>query len=100
MDEDTKIIWERFLNPEIPDTDLMVASLFITAFEILQNSIIERVKRFFIEGSGNDEPVINKKYRTNALTLDKSPLRAALQWLKQFKAIDDNDIEKLNVINA
>ena len=100
MDEDTKIIWERFLNPEIPNTDLMVASLFITAFEILQDSIIERVKRFFIEGSGNDEPVINKKYRTNVLTLDKRPLWASLQWLKQFKAIDDSDIEKLNVINA
>ncbi len=100
MDEDTKIIWERFLNPKPPETDLMVASLFITAFEMLQDSVVVRVKAFFTEDINNGEAVINKKYRTDVLTLDKSPLWASLQWLKQFKAIDDSDIEKLNVINA
>lgn len=100
MNDDTKVIWERFLNPETHKTDFMVAALFITAFEMLQDNIIERVKTFFIEGYSNGEAVINKKYRTDVLTLDKSPLRASLQWLKQFKAIDDSDIEKLNMINA
>ncbi len=78
----------------------MVASLFITAFEILQDSIIVRVKAFFIEDVNNGEAVINKKYRTDVLALDKSPRWASLQWLKQFIAIDDSDIEKLDVINA
>lgn len=48
MNDDTKIAWERYLNPEILRTNLIVASLFITAFEMLKDSIIGQVKYFFI----------------------------------------------------
>ena len=100
MDDDTKVTWERFLNPEILRTNLIVASLFITAFEMLKDSIIERAKEFFIDGFNEDGWIVNKKYKTDVLALNKSPLYASLQCLKKFEAIDESDIERFNEIKA
>ena len=32
--------WERFLDPEIVKPSLFIATMFITTFEILKNSIV------------------------------------------------------------
>lgn len=98
MNEDDKIKWERFLNPEILRTNLIVCSLFITAFEMLKDSIIERVKEFFINGFDKNGWIISEKYKTEVLALSKSPLHASLEWLKKLDVIDDKDIEIFNEI--
>jgi len=64
MNENVKIKWERFLNPEILRTNLIVASLFITAFEMLRDSVIERAKEFFIHGFNKDGWIISDRYKT------------------------------------
>jgi hypothetical protein len=100
MNENVKIKWERFLNPEILRTNLIVASLFITAFDMLKDSVIERAKEFFIHGFNKDGWIISDRYKTEVLALNKSPLYASLEWLKNFEAIDDSDIEKFDEIKS
>lgn len=98
MDNDVKLSWERFLNPEILRTNLIVASLFITAFEMLKDSIIGRIREFFTDGFNENGWIVNKNYKTKVLRLNKSPLYASLEWLKGMNVIDDQDIEEFNKI--
>jgi len=100
MNENVKTTWERFLNPEVLRTNLIVASLFITAFEMLKDSIIERAKEFFINGFNEDGWIVDEKYKTEVLALNKSPLYASLEWLKNLKAINEKDIKKFDEIKS
>ena len=98
MDDDIRLSWERFLNPEILRTNLIVASLFITAFEMLKDSIIGRIRDFFTGGFDENGWIVNDNYKTKVLSLNKSPLYASLEWLKGMNVIDDEDIEEFNKI--
>lgn len=98
MDNDVRFSWERFLNPEILRTNLIVASLFITAFEMLKDSIIGRIREFFTDGFNENGWIVNENYKTKVLSLNKSPLYASLEWLKGMNVIDDEDIEEFNKI--
>lgn len=50
MNEHIRQSWERFLNPETLRSNLIVASIFLAAYEILRQSIIERIRDFYIKG--------------------------------------------------
>jgi hypothetical protein len=41
MDNNNQAKWERFLDPGVLRPNLILAPLYIAAFEILKNSIIE-----------------------------------------------------------
>ncbi|MFZ5453916.1 MAG: hypothetical protein ACOZF2_18845 [Thermodesulfobacteriota bacterium] len=93
MEDDIRISWERFLNPDVLRTNLIVASLYITAFEMLKESIIERPKEYFSVGYDKNGLIVDEKYNIKVLSLNKSPLYASLSWLKDMDAIDSNDID-------
>lgn len=98
MDNEIEKSWERFLNPEILRANLIVASLYITAFEMLKESIIGRIKDFFTDGFNENGWIINERYRSEVLCLNSSPLYSSLLWLKNMDAITDDDIENFNEI--
>lgn len=93
MENNTQISWERFLNPEILRSNLIVASLYITAFEMLKDTIISRIHDFYIIGFEDDKEIISSDYKTKVLSLNNSPLYASLEWLKQNDVIDDQDMK-------
>ncbi len=97
MDDDIRAKWERFLDPEVLRPNLILASIYIAAFEILKDSIIERLRDFYVSGfDKNGDTVIPEYY--DILAKDKSPIYASLKWLKESKAITDEDIEKFNKV--
>jgi hypothetical protein len=84
--------WAKFLNPEVLRSNLIATSIFLAAYEMLRASVIERIRSFFIGGFEEGEWIVSDDYRAKCLSLDKSPLRASLLWLKQMSVIDDADI--------
>ncbi len=90
--------WAKFLDPEVLRSNLIVASIFLAAYETLRTSIIDRIRSFFTFEFRNGEWVAGGDYQTKCLALDKSPLRASLLWLKQMSAIDDADIARVDSI--
>jgi hypothetical protein len=79
---------EDFLNPEILRPKLIVASIYITAFELLKSTIVERIRSFYtLGGLDNDDP----DYKSKVLSRNRSPVYASLEWLKESEAIDDAD---------
>jgi len=90
--------WERFLKPENLKNNMIVLSLFVTSYEILKDSIIERIRSFYTDGFDEKGWIVNKEYQTKVIILNKSPVYASLEWLKNRKAIDENDIKQFNEI--
>ena len=93
MNDDIKTSWERFLNPETLRSNLIIASIFISAFEILKECILERPKEFYTTGFDENGLIVNAKYKKAVLSLNKSPVYASLSWLKDLDAIEKEDIE-------
>ena len=83
MDNEIRDGWEAFLNPEKLKCNMIVASLFITGFEILKQSIIEHIYYFFSYGFDKNGPKIDEKYRIDVLNRNNSKLYASLSWLKE-----------------
>ncbi len=54
MEDDIKRSWERFLDPDSLRSNLIIASIFITAYEMLEDSIVDRIRTFFINGFNED----------------------------------------------
>ena len=98
MEDNTNLSWERFLNPEILRTNLIVAGLFIAAFEMLKDSIIGRIRDFFTNGFDETGRIISDDYKSKVLSLNRSPLYASLSWLKGMNVINDKDIEEFEMI--
>lgn len=84
--------WEELLTPEIARSKLIGASIFITAFEVLKQSILGRPRTFFAEGFDKDGAVVGNDYQAAVLSRSKSPTYASLDWLKHLGAISDADI--------
>ena len=94
MNENVQKNWERFLNPESLKENLVISSLYITSFEILKDSIISKIKDFFIEGFDEKGFIYSEKYNKEVLSLDnkKRPLQASFLWLKKYDVINDDDL--------
>lgn len=99
MGEDYMEQWERFLTPQILRTTMITVSVFITTFELLKDSIIERIRDFYWtgyeEGLGD---IIDPAYNTKVLSINNSPLYASLIWLKNSGAISEDDIAKFDIV--
>jgi hypothetical protein len=90
--------WERLLNPKVLRNNLIVASLFITVFEILNDSIVDRIRYFFTNGFYENGLIIDKEYAEKVLSRNRSPVYASLDWLRENSAIDASDIHKFDAI--
>ena len=92
--------WEKFLTPGVMHERLVSASLYITAFELLNESIIGRLRSFYMVGFDENGDVIGEKYETAVLTRNKSPLYASLNWLFENDVIDENDLQTFEQLKA
>lgn len=98
MDEKVKASWERVLHPETLKTNIITASIFSMAFEILKSSIIEKIEGFFTNGFNENGMIVSPEYKEKVLALNRSPLYASLKWLQDMTAIDDKDLESFEHI--
>lgn len=98
MDEKVKASWERVLHPETLKSNIITASIFSMAFEMLKSSIIERIEGFFTNGFDENGMIVSPEYKEEVLSLKRSPLYASLKWLQNMGAIDNADLEKFEHI--
>jgi hypothetical protein len=85
--------WERLLDPDVVRPSLFAATIFITVFEILKDSVVDKVRTFYTNGFDEDGEIVNGDYKRKVLALNKSVLYASLSWLQQHEAIDEQDLK-------
>lgn len=83
--------WERVLDPEVVRLSLFLVTMFITMFEILQDSIVDDLRDFCSSGVDENGPSVDPEYKSKVLCKNKSPLYASLQWLREHEVIKDED---------
>lgn len=89
--------WE-WLNPETLRSRLTSASLYIAAYELLEDAIVERIRDFYMVGSTYKDIIFkgsdhHKDYQSQVLSKSNraNPLFASLEWLKESEAIRQED---------
>lgn len=92
MDEKVRQSWERFLNPDTLRSNLIVASIFLSAYEILRQSIVERIRDFYSSGFDSSGVTVDPRYEAEVLCKNRSPVYASLAWLKESEAIEEVDV--------
>lgn len=95
---ETKSSWEKFLHPETLRGNLIAIALFISAFEMFKDRVIEKPETLFLNGFDQNGPIVDEKYKTEVLSKSKSRIHASLLWFKEMEAIDDDDIESFDII--
>lgn len=84
--------WEQFLDPDVVRPSLFMATMFITAFEILKNSIVDRIRGFYSNEWSGQGAVESQEYKADVLSRHKSRVYASLNWLHESQAINDDDL--------
>lgn len=92
MVEDIKASWERFLNPDTLKKNIITASVYSMAFEILKNSIEDKIQEFYTNGFDDKGLIISEDYKNEVLKLHRSRIYASFEWLKKHDAINDTDL--------
>jgi len=85
--------WERFLDPDVVRPSLFMATMFITTFEILKDSIVSRIRDFYSDGLNENGAIVSPEYEANVLSRNKSAVYASLNWLHESQAINDEDLK-------
>ena len=90
--------WERFLDPEIVKASLFLATMYITTFKILKNSIVDRIKHFYSIGWSEEGLTQSPEYHTEVLGRNASPVYASLNWLHEHEAISEEDLKTFELL--
>ncbi len=90
--------WESFLNPEIVRGRLLSASMYITAHELLKDSIVDRVRDFYAESWNATGSHPGPEYQQEVLARNRSAVYASLDWLREHKAIGEEDIKLFEAV--
>lgn len=98
MDEKVRASWERTLHPETLKCNIITASIFSMAFEMLKSSIHEKIQDFFMDGFDQNAIIVSPKYKEKVLSLHKNPLIASLKWLQNMEAINVKDLKTFQYI--
>ncbi|MCD6366663.1 MAG: hypothetical protein J7L46_03885 [Bacteroidales bacterium] len=92
MNDDTSIAIEKAFNPEVLRSNLITVSVYITAFELLKECVLERPKEMYTSGFDSNGFIVDQeKYKNEVLSLNKSPLYASLKWLIKHGALAEDD---------
>jgi hypothetical protein len=92
--------WERFLDPDVVRPSLFMATMFITTFEILKNSIVDRIRDFYSIGWTEEGATVSPEYKAKVLSRDKSPVYASLNWLHENQVINNDDLETFEKLKS
>jgi hypothetical protein len=92
MSNQSATSWEGFLNPDTLRPNLIDASIYISSFEILRTTIVDRIKDFFTNGFDQNGWRVSPEYQSTVLSKNRSAVYASLAWLKERDAIYDSDM--------
>lgn len=93
--------WIKFLNPDEVKFNLISASIFITAYDNLITTVIDKTKDFYIDGFDENGYIINDDYKIQVKQLYKKDIViASLLWLEKNNAITSEEVERVKIFKS
>ena len=95
--KDIKREAEEILNKDGIRLRLMFTSLYLTAYEILKDAIIEPIKDFFVFDESNADMVsaYESELKISLKKRGETGLIPSCEWLKKMEVYDDADIDTI-----
>jgi hypothetical protein len=94
--------WEKFLDADGVKSNLVRASLYLLSYELLKNSIVDKIKDMYCTGFMNDENTYsedyNKKVVHRHINGKQNIFLSSLHWLEENGAISKEDIVEIGQI--
>jgi hypothetical protein len=59
--------WEKFLDPDVVRPSLFMATMFITTFEILKDSIVDDIRDFYTTGFDEHGLTVGPDYQASVV---------------------------------
>lgn len=84
--------WKKLLDRRTLRANLINASLYLAAWELLEDAVIKQIKQFYLLGD-NDNKTLFAKYNDAVLSRHKYEFRASLLWFLEMGAIDASDLD-------
>jgi hypothetical protein len=102
MAKDSFDSWEKFLNPDELKSSLIRASIYLSAYELFKNSIIDHSRGFFAsewkfnDKTGEIETIISKSYKDKVRSLyPKDEFHSCCLWFFENKAMSQQDLDSI-----
>lgn len=96
---DARASWDKFLNPLTLKHNLIAASVFLAAYEMLKDALIDQLREFYSHSWSQDGGwEISERYRQHVLSLDKKEMVACAKWFRQAGALSDDDLRVLKEV--
>jgi hypothetical protein len=93
MKTEVEASWEKFLNPDSLKQHLLAGGIYLAAYEMFKKSLVGQPRDFFWSGIENGKEIIDPKYQTEVLSLDKNHIfNASALWWKKHGVLTDDDI--------
>lgn len=96
---DARRSWEKFLDVESLRLSLTIGSVYLTAYELLLDCLVERLKSFYASGWNREDGVlIGPRYQEQVMVRHKLPYLASADWFRENGALDEADVDALKQI--
>ncbi len=88
--------WMKLLDPEEVKFQLISSSFYITAYDILIETIVQKIKDFYMTGFDENGMILEANYKIQVRNLFKKDIvTASSLWLKNHDAITEEEVEKI-----
>jgi len=92
--------WAKVLHPDLLRSNLIAASLYLTAWETLRDCVIGQLRSFYNIGLSDKGDTVGPEYASRVLARNMSPLLASLLWFQEEGVIDETDLELVDLLRA
>lgn len=91
--------WEKFFDIDKAKKTFVYSSFYLFAYEMLKNTIVERIKTFYFRGYDENGVITDETYKETVLKRKvngkQNLFQAHLYWLKDNNVIDEDDIKEI-----
>ncbi|MBU0490964.1 MAG: hypothetical protein KKA73_09705 [Chloroflexi bacterium] len=89
---------DKFLNPDVIKSNLILSSLYLAAYELLKDAIVDNIRDFFSFEYKNGRAIPDEQYKDEVVRVHKDLLYASCSWLQRNGVITENEVEEIETI--
>jgi len=88
------------LNPDFIKSNLVLSALYLTAYELLKDTIVDRIRSFYSFEYRDGHAVPDAQYQKEVLSVHKDILVASCLWLNRTGVIAESEVEEIQLIRT
>jgi hypothetical protein len=102
MEEKNLKDWEKFLDTDKVKSNLVRASLYLLSYEMLKNSIVDKIKDFYCTGFVDGKDIYSEDYNTKVVHRKiegkQNIFLSSLHWLEEHGTISKEEMTEISAI--